>query len=164
MPKEATVPSLSSNRATASPYLSPSKTAKIAKLRKFLDAVHRNKKDKEEVRCSICLEPPHNAILLQCPNIEEGCHSYMCHTNNRHSNCFSQFRNSTPTLLCPQCKGEVDGWIVLNADRVFMNSRPRRCAVETCEFTGTYLELENHSILEHPLALFKLHMQVVVME
>ncbi|KAG5530050.1 hypothetical protein RHGRI_030420 [Rhododendron griersonianum] len=157
MPKEATVPTLSFDQSTASPYLSPAKIAKMnIYLIKFIQVVHSIKRDKEEVRCSICLERPHNAVLLQCPNVEEGCHSYMCHTNNRDSNCFSQFRNSTPTLSCPQCKGEVNSWFVLKADRIFMNSRPTRCSVETCEFTGTYLELVNHSILEHPLVREKI--------
>ncbi|KAH7865008.1 hypothetical protein Vadar_001113 [Vaccinium darrowii] len=32
----------------------------------------------------------------------------------------------------------------------FMNSVPRSCSVDTCEFTGTYPELENHASLVHP--------------
>ncbi|KAF7130791.1 hypothetical protein RHSIM_Rhsim10G0198700 [Rhododendron simsii] len=154
MPKKTTVPSLSSDRSNASQYPSPAKTAWKNMVIKLVQSV-LDKKDMEEARCSICMEPPHNAVLLHCSNIEKGCHSYMCDTSNHRSNWFNQFRkspDSTPTFSCPQCGVEViNGCIVLAAVRDFMNSRPRRCSVETCEFTGNYQELVHHVSVEHPL-------------
>ncbi|KAF2302554.1 hypothetical protein GH714_037712 [Hevea brasiliensis] len=49
----------------------------------------------EEARCPICMEHPHNAVLLQCSSYDKGCHPYMCNTSYRHSNCLDQFCKSS---------------------------------------------------------------------
>lgn len=51
-------------------------------------------KEWEEARCPICIEHPHNAILLKCSSHEKGCRPYMCNTSYRHSNCLDQFCKS----------------------------------------------------------------------
>lgn len=51
----------------------------------------QNVKEWEQARCPICIEHPHNAILLKCSSHERGCRPYMCNTSYRHSNCFEQF-------------------------------------------------------------------------
>lgn len=55
-------------------------------------------KEWEEARCSICMEHPHNAVLLNCSSHEKGCRPYMCNTSYRHSNCLDQFCKSFAPL------------------------------------------------------------------
>ncbi|XXG55976.1 hypothetical protein AAC387_Pa03g3518 [Persea americana] len=156
----------------------------------------------EEARCPVCMEHPHNAVLLLCSSHDKGCRPYMCDTSYRHSNCLDQFRkafgepiagpamqvsqvlssdlNSTtseerhsilhlegeepsprsvpcdgqepPKLSCPLCRGQINGWVVVDLARQFMDAKVRSCAQETCVFTGTYAELRKHARREHPLA------------
>ncbi|PKA59212.1 hypothetical protein AXF42_Ash001305 [Apostasia shenzhenica] len=61
---------------------STSKTTDILASRKVLD----------EVTCPICMDHPHNAVLLICSSHEKGCRSYICDTSYRHSNCLDQFK------------------------------------------------------------------------
>ncbi|XP_060672987.1 uncharacterized protein LOC107405768 isoform X2 [Ziziphus jujuba] len=55
----------------------------------------KNVKEWDEARCPICMEHPHNAVLLKCSSYENGCRPYMCNTSYRHSNCFDQFCKSS---------------------------------------------------------------------
>ncbi|KAE8692617.1 separase-like isoform X1 [Hibiscus syriacus] len=50
-----------------------------------------DKKDWEETTCSICMECPHNAVLLLCSSHDNGCRPYMCGTSFRYSNCLDQY-------------------------------------------------------------------------
>lgn len=124
-------------------------------------------KEWEEARCPICLETPHNAVLLKCCSHEIGCRPYMCNTSYRHSNCLDQFCKSygydphlsssileefEPHLVCPFCRGEIYGYMVLEPARRYMNSKTRTCSSETCEFQGTYSELRQHARSQHPSA------------
>lgn len=52
---------------------------------------YSEKKDWEDVTCPICMETPHNAVLLKCSSYDKGCRPYMCDTSHRHSNCLDQF-------------------------------------------------------------------------
>ncbi|KAL3678561.1 hypothetical protein R1sor_021517 [Riccia sorocarpa] len=52
------------------------------------------KKDWEDSTCPICMEYPHNAVLLLCSSHDKGCRPYMCDTSYRHSNCLDQFRKA----------------------------------------------------------------------
>ncbi|GFY96991.1 hypothetical protein Acr_11g0012970 [Actinidia rufa] len=47
--------------------------------------------------------------------------------------------------------GKINGWIDIKPARRFMNSKPRSCSHEACEFSGTYSSLEKHARLVHPL-------------
>ncbi|GAB2232521.1 hypothetical protein Droror1_Dr00011558 [Drosera rotundifolia] len=53
-----------------------------------------NMKQWEEARCPVCLEHPHNAVLVICSSYNKGCRPYMCDTSYRHSNCLDQFQKS----------------------------------------------------------------------
>ncbi|KAM0941965.1 putative transcription factor C2H2 family [Dioscorea sansibarensis] len=55
-------------------------------------------KEWDEVSCSICMDHPHNAVLLICSSHEKGCQSYICDTSYRHSNCLDRFKQSRVNL------------------------------------------------------------------
>ncbi|OIT28571.1 PREDICTED: uncharacterized protein LOC109212471 [Nicotiana attenuata] len=184
MPKDRRMNSFSFNRPNASPYACSSKNSDLES-QKSLPPVG-NEREWEEAMCPICMEHPHNAVLLLCSSQDKGCRPYMCDTSYRHSNCFDQFCKSSavgaqregdnisgsayrrgswgralsgaprshvqqqPELVCPLCRGHVKGWIVVEAARNFMNSKTRSCALETCNFTGNYVELRKHARSEHP--------------
>lgn len=63
------------------------------------------------------------------------------------SPCGSQL-DSKP--VCPLCRGEIYGYVVVEAARHFMNAKVRNCSSETCDFSGTYSELRKHARSEHP--------------
>ncbi|XP_022997452.1 uncharacterized protein LOC111492365 [Cucurbita maxima] len=130
----------------------------------------------DDVICSICLEFPHNAVLLQCSSYDKGCRPFVCDTDHLHSNCLDRFRNAHNTtppstsdvvppidselvapednckLCCPLCRGDVGGWKVVDEVRVHLDEKKRYCEEEQCRFLGTYLELQQHAQLEHPHA------------
>ncbi|XAR58710.1 hypothetical protein NMG60_11014206 [Bertholletia excelsa] len=49
-------------------------------------------KEWDEASCPICMDHPHNAVLLICTSHEKGCKSYICDTSYRHSNCLDRFK------------------------------------------------------------------------
>lgn len=129
----------------------------------------------DDVICPICLDFPHNAILLQCSSFEKGCRSFVCDTGHLHSNCLDRFKqanqmssnsqsqNSAENLQflnpeldgkpqCPLCRGEVTGWTVVDKARRHLDKKIRCCEEDKCPFTGTFMELQNHAQLEHPHA------------
>ncbi|XP_051151471.1 uncharacterized protein LOC127265626 isoform X2 [Andrographis paniculata] len=129
----------------------------------------------DDFTCPICLDFPHNAVLLQCSSFEKGCRSFVCDTGHLHSNCLDRFKQangmSFGTKLstsvenaeslvsesdrkpqCPLCRGEVTGWLVVDKVRMHLNQKKRCCEEEKCPFTGTYLELKAHARVEHPHA------------
>ncbi|KAK0571813.1 hypothetical protein LWI29_021941 [Acer saccharum] len=128
----------------------------------------------DDVICPICLDFPHNGVLLQCSSYDKGCRPFVCDTDHLHSNCLDRFKDangmSTPSTsdvnpttdtrpvasedsckpACPLCRGEVTGWVAVDKVRANLNEKKRSCAEEQCSFTGTYLELQKHAQLEHP--------------
>ncbi|XP_059635058.1 uncharacterized protein LOC132277266 [Cornus florida] len=204
MPKEKRDRSVSFNRSRASPFPCSSSGCSRRQLPKSPSESEENVKEWEDARCPVCMEHPHNAVLLKCSSHEKGCRPYMCDTSYRHSNCFDQFRKSfvetssavvlspqgeippsttrtthtmiseaTVTdlhgerseegstslscenkdkskLVCPLCRGQVNGWTVEESARHFMNAKSRSCACETCDFSGTYTDLRKHARLVHP--------------
>ncbi|KAL4372028.1 hypothetical protein AHAS_Ahas06G0224800 [Arachis hypogaea] len=48
----------------------------------------------EDVVCPICLDFPHNSVLLQCSSYEKGCRPFLCDTNHLHSNCLDRFKSA----------------------------------------------------------------------
>ncbi|CAL0324986.1 unnamed protein product [Lupinus luteus] len=187
MPKFRRVKSPSVGRTSSYPYPSNPKNNE-QKSMISLGSVD-DRKVWEETRCPICMEPPHNAVLLKCSSHDVGCRPFMCNTSHRHSNCLDQFcktfashlssatlqeipltsiaspssdvqiesqgptqRSSQlqPKIICPLCRGEIHGYMVLEPARRYMNSISRSCSSETCEFQGTYPELRKHARSEHP--------------
>lgn len=136
----------------------------------------------EDVTCPICLDFPHNGVLLQCSSYEKGCRPFVCDTDHLHSNCLDRFKSAygmsselkSPATsdadaaasaenvqqvsedscrpTCPLCRGEVTGWIIVDKAREILDGKKRCCAEERCVFMGTYLELQKHAQLEHPHA------------
>ncbi|CAK9147144.1 unnamed protein product [Ilex paraguariensis] len=207
MPKERRDRSVSFDKSRVSPFPCSSSRSKRSLLRSPLEG-EENVKEWEDARCPVCMEHPHNGILLLCSSHDKGCRPYMCDTSYRHSNCFDQFRKSfsenspivlpleeetpistihspsftviseatvtglqgerneegstsvhtmscenpvKPKLVCPLCRGQINGWIVVEPARHFMNAKSRSCACETCDFSGTYTDLRKHARLLHPL-------------
>ncbi|KAJ3695230.1 hypothetical protein LUZ60_000607 [Juncus effusus] len=121
----------------------------------------KEKNEWDEARCPVCMDHPHNAVLLQCDSKHNGCKPFMCNTSYRHSNCLDQFNkshnnnsntnnNNSTKSCCPLCRGSVTGWIVEQPARNYMNSKSRSCSSESCEFNGTYEELRRHAREAHP--------------
>ncbi|KAG8378324.1 hypothetical protein BUALT_Bualt08G0125600 [Buddleja alternifolia] len=120
------------------------------------------KKEWENAVCSVCMEFPHNAVLLLCSSYDKGCRPYMCATSHRYSNCLEQYKkaytkvtsnsNDVDFLLCPLCRGNVKGWTVVGPARRYLDSKKRNCMQDNCSFLGTYKELRKHVKVEHPLA------------
>lgn len=50
-------------------------------------------KEWDEALCPICMDHPHNVVLLLCSSHEKGCRPYICDTSYRHSNCLDRFKN-----------------------------------------------------------------------
>ncbi|XP_027124801.1 uncharacterized protein [Coffea arabica] len=180
MPKDRkkTEPSSSSHGVRFSPYTSNSKNRENCK-KDGTEGCDEKGRWREE-RCTICMEHPHNAVLLICSSHERGCRPYMCRTSRRLSNCLDRFcklnsvRPSKSTgsdqqpnkfvrcggkgspdddeLLCPLCRGQIHGWIVTASARRFMNALARSCPLETCDFSGSYAQLVKHARLAHPEA------------
>uniref|UniRef100_A0A7N0V9I8 Uncharacterized protein n=1 Tax=Kalanchoe fedtschenkoi TaxID=63787 RepID=A0A7N0V9I8_KALFE len=136
----------------------------------------------EAARCSVCMECPHNAVLLLCSSHHKGCRPYMCATSHRFSNCLDQYKKAyTKTtaiqnaqlgsmgasksvsdlsdekvevaeLSCPLCRGQVKGWTVVESARGYLNSKKRTCMHDKCCFVGNYRRLRKHVKTHHPLA------------
>ncbi|PON73021.1 Zinc finger, RING/FYVE/PHD-type [Parasponia andersonii] len=129
----------------------------------------------EDVICPICLDFPHNGVLLQCSSYEKGCRPFVCDTNHLHSNCLDRFKSaygmspsSTSDAInevspepteseenkpsCPLCRGEVTGWVIVDNVRTHLDEKKRCCDEEQCKFMGTYSELQKHAQKEHPHA------------
>ncbi|KAK1260998.1 hypothetical protein QJS04_geneDACA002227 [Acorus gramineus] len=49
-------------------------------------------KEWDNTLCPICMDHPHNAVLLLCSSHDKGCRSYICDTSYRHSNCLDRFK------------------------------------------------------------------------
>ncbi|KAJ8558227.1 hypothetical protein K7X08_004993 [Anisodus acutangulus] len=49
-------------------------------------------KELDGASCPICMDHPHNAVLLLCNSHDKGCRSYICDTSYRHSNCLDRFK------------------------------------------------------------------------
>ncbi|KAM0933340.1 putative transcription factor C2H2 family [Dioscorea sansibarensis] len=116
--------------------------------------IHKEKakqvnKDWDDIICPVCMNPPHNAVLLVCSSYDNGCRTFMCNNSYRHSNCLDQYRKSALKFICPCCRGEVIDSKVKDDLRTYMNTKIRECAVEKCEFHGDYGELRKHARLVH---------------
>ncbi|KAJ1700117.1 hypothetical protein LUZ63_008629 [Rhynchospora breviuscula] len=148
-------------------------THKMKKPSETLKIEAKEKRDWEDAVCSVCMERPHNAVLLLCSSHEKGCRPYMCGTGPRLSNCLTQFKKayskgqsqidySIPgagpgkesgeavELACPLCRGHVKGWTVVVPARKYLNRKKRTCAHDNCSFRGSYKQLRNHIKAVHP--------------
>uniref|UniRef100_A0ACD5UWH6 Uncharacterized protein n=1 Tax=Avena sativa TaxID=4498 RepID=A0ACD5UWH6_AVESA len=164
---------LSRRRLRSFPSTVPSYYKKAKKAAKQNEVqLTSEEKDWKHATCPICLERPHDAVLLLCSSHNKGCRPYMCGTNYHQSNCLEQFKNAylkeKPThevsiavtagskrpkdmeLACPICRGEVKGWTVVESARQFLNRKRRTCTHEDCSFIGSYKKLCKHVKARHP--------------
>ena len=137
MPKERRDRSVSFDGYRRSPF-SCSSSRSHRSSPKLPSETEENLKEWEDARCPVCMEHPHNAILLVCSSHENGCRPYMCDTSYRHSNCFDQFRKSfvdasATTLQEPQQEGAQLG---------MTNLSPAAAVAATSESTVTDLQEE----------------------
>ncbi|CAM8923210.1 unnamed protein product [Rhodiola kirilowii] len=106
MPKERRDRSVSNDSCRGSPYLSSSSSrVRSRSSPKNIKESEENVREWEDARCPVCMEHPHNAVLLLCSSHERGCRPFMCDTSYRHSNCLDQFRKSfsnVPVLVSHQ--------------------------------------------------------------
>lgn len=240
MPKDKSSRALASQKSRYKPYSNHGKGLEV--IEGDTSEGHTGRRDWEDATCPICMDFPHNAVLLLCTSHDKGCRPYICNTSYRHSNCLDQYKkahagtlkahgnvsveavdlrilprshtmdtNTVRTtrrsgmnftvsaadgaddvigvqssdstaviegneameesvmsehsggsssfikadakdLVCPLCRGEVNGWLVVDAAREHLNYKARNCAQEACLFTGTYEELRIHARCEHPMA------------
>ncbi|XWS70667.1 hypothetical protein CRYUN_Cryun03dG0066400 [Craigia yunnanensis] len=136
MPKERRDRSVSFDRCRRSPFSCSSSCSRQSSP-KLISETEENLKEWEDARCPVCMEHPHNAVLLICSSHEKGCRPYMCDTSYRHSNCFDQFcKSSTDTSAAtPPQVPEQEG-----AQLVRTNLSP--AATATSESTVTDLHEE----------------------
>ncbi|KAJ4821343.1 hypothetical protein LUZ62_033909 [Rhynchospora pubera] len=158
MPKET------QNRAHA--HWSPYTLASSARRQTTSTIKSKDTDEWDEVLCPVCMDHPHNAVMLLCSSHKNGCRPFLCNTSTRHSNCLNQYRKSfsetgsqvsessktvaSDKLLCPLCRGLVSSWVVDEPARRYMDLKERACSVETCEFNGKYNELRRHAKEVHP--------------
>ncbi|KAK7255887.1 hypothetical protein RIF29_29314 [Crotalaria pallida] len=77
--------------------------------------IHAFHKELDEVSCPICMDHPHNAVLLHCSSHDKGCRSYICDTSYRHSNCLDRFKKmrdsskESPNLVNTNNSGSTEG-------------------------------------------------------
>uniref|UniRef100_K3Y8Y5 Uncharacterized protein n=1 Tax=Setaria italica TaxID=4555 RepID=K3Y8Y5_SETIT len=152
------------NRKVTAQHLSSASHAVPYDYKKMKESDKKNElqstseeKDWKNATCSICLERPHDAVLLLCSSHSKGCRPYMCGTNYKHSNSCDVLTAVAPTnqkpkamlLACPICRGEVKGWTVVKPARRFLNRKRRTCMHEDCSFVGTYKRLKKHVKSRH---------------
>uniref|UniRef100_A0A7N0U0Q7 Uncharacterized protein n=1 Tax=Kalanchoe fedtschenkoi TaxID=63787 RepID=A0A7N0U0Q7_KALFE len=113
------------------------------------------KNDWGDAVCPVCVECPHEAVLLLCASHKKGCRPYICDTSYEFSNCLNRYKEACPKtaeLSCPLCRGKVTGWTVVKPAREFLNAKKRSCSQDNCSFSGKFEDLKNHVRLIHPLA------------
>ncbi|GLJ44130.1 hypothetical protein SUGI_0920320 [Cryptomeria japonica] len=84
------------------PYYNPSLEGSTSKD----GEIDAQKKEWDDAVCPICMEHPHNAVLLVCSSYDNGCCPYMCDTSYRHSNCLDQYRK--PRSNCRTLEAIMD--------------------------------------------------------
>ncbi|XP_051188026.1 uncharacterized protein [Lolium perenne] len=113
--------------------------------------------------CPVCIECPHDAVLLLCSSHDKGCRPYVCGTDFLHSNCLEQLMESCRSpgscddpgsveLKCPLCRGEVKGYTLVEPAREQLNRNRRSCMQDGCSYIGSYRQLCKHTRKKHPSA------------
>ncbi|KAI4299028.1 hypothetical protein L6164_032523 [Bauhinia variegata] len=89
-----------------------------------------DRKDWEDVTCSVCMEYPHKAVLILCSSHDKGCRPYMCGTSLRHSNCLDQYKKAYTKVISSNNRQPMEDSI--NNPSVLPNSNS---TLEKCEVT-----------------------------
>ncbi|XP_062101220.1 uncharacterized protein LOC133807088 [Humulus lupulus] len=98
------------NCSRANRHLLPSNTWTTHKLVHPKKKSHKvsGKKDWKDASCSVCMEFPHNAVLLLCSSYNKGCRPYMCATSNRFSNCLEQYKKAYTKIASTQISEQAN--------------------------------------------------------
>lgn len=67
---------------------------KVVKHSSFDLDIQLDKSWMEDITCPICLDYPHNAVLLRCTSYEKGCRPFVCDTDQTRSNCLERFKSA----------------------------------------------------------------------
>ncbi|KAK4438263.1 hypothetical protein Salat_0160500 [Sesamum alatum] len=97
---------IASRQCRPTPYPLPSYNEKEGMKQKNCSKLF--KKDWEDATCSVCMECPHNAVLLLCSSHEKGCRPYMCGTSFRYSNCLDQYKKAYTKVTSSQSRPHHD--------------------------------------------------------
>uniref|UniRef100_A0A0V0IDF1 Putative zinc finger and BTB domain-containing protein 48-like n=1 Tax=Solanum chacoense TaxID=4108 RepID=A0A0V0IDF1_SOLCH len=97
-----------SRRCRTTPYPLPSANHSELVHQKKCSKIFE-KKDWEDATCSVCMEYPHNAVLLLCSSHDKGCRPYMCGTSLRYSNCLDQYKKAYTKAILPDNNQPVQG-------------------------------------------------------
>ncbi|KAJ9176047.1 hypothetical protein P3X46_011397 [Hevea brasiliensis] len=85
----------------------------VVKRRLYTDSDTRAlHKELDEVSCPICMDHPHNAVLLLCSSYDKGCRSYICDTSYRHSNCLDRFKKLRNK---PRCNTTLSSFLPIHS-------------------------------------------------
>ncbi|KAK6915272.1 Protein of unknown function DUF1644, partial [Dillenia turbinata] len=118
-------------------------------------------KELDEALCPICMDHPHNAVLLLCSSHDKGCRSYICDTSYRHSNCLDRFKKlrvdprnspSQHSSALPNHSGHVSlGQLPLNATEsesgLTVRNELAEQAVGDYDIQDAYMQIENQRSL-----------------
>ncbi|KAI3675906.1 hypothetical protein L1987_85502 [Smallanthus sonchifolius] len=85
---------MASRNCRATPYPVLTCEHHLSNLNDKKSTISVPKKDLEDITCSVCMEYPHNAVLLLCSSHDKGCRPYMCGTSSRYSNCLDQYKKA----------------------------------------------------------------------
>lgn len=104
---------IASRQYRSTPYPLPSCSLAVPE---DMDSKHCSKplekKDWVDATCSVCMEYPHNAVLLLCSSHDKGCRPYMCGTSFRYSNCLDQYKKAHTKVIShsdePSLQGSID--------------------------------------------------------
>ncbi|KAK6121184.1 hypothetical protein DH2020_045105 [Rehmannia glutinosa] len=106
------------------------------------------KKDWEDATCSVCMECPHNAVLLLCSSHEKGCRPYMCGTSLRYSNCLDQYKKAYTKASENRVRSKAGRlWTVHENISMLRNGAAHRIVAHLSE---RIKELRKHVRAEHP--------------
>lgn len=100
---------LASHQCRSTPYPLPSFRREVVLDKEIHQKKYSNaldKKEWEDATCSVCMEYPHNAVLLLCSSHDKGCRPYMCGTSYRYSNCLDQFKKAYTKVMSPRPGGQ----------------------------------------------------------
>uniref|UniRef100_A0A0D9VHA8 Uncharacterized protein n=1 Tax=Leersia perrieri TaxID=77586 RepID=A0A0D9VHA8_9ORYZ len=92
-------------------------------------ALVSEKKEWKGASCPVCLEHPHDAVLLLCTSHDKGCRPYMCGTNYQHSNCLEHFKEAyAKEKLALSALAESSPGLSLSSNTQTSSKQP--CAME----------------------------------
>jgi hypothetical protein len=154
----------SSRELRSTRYLRPSSHCSFKRVANLVPTLAATEKFAwKDAICPVCIERPHDAVLLLCSSHDKGCRPYVCGTDFLQSNCLEQLMESCRSpgscddpgsveLTCPLCRGEVKGYTLVEPAREQLNQNRRSCMQDGCSYIGTYRQLCKHARKKHPSA------------